>query len=82
MKTWNQVVLINLALTAVGLRVWLDPWPALGEVPLLDLVHATDPLMYAIFAAVYIATPGLAVFIAGLLAFSILADMARALAPG
>ena len=71
MKTWSQVILVNLALTAVGLRVWLDPWPALGEVPLLDLVHATDPLMYAIFAAVYIATPGLAVFLAGLLAFSI-----------
>ena len=71
MKTWSQVILVNLALTAVGLRVWLDPWPALGEVPLLDLVHATDPLMYAIFAAVYIATPGLAVFIAGLLALSI-----------
>ena len=38
MKTWSQVILVNLALTAVGLRVWLDPWPALGEVPLLDLV--------------------------------------------
>ena len=44
MKTWGQVILVNLALTAVGLRVWLDPWPALGEVPLLDLVLATDPL--------------------------------------
>ena len=32
MKTWSQVILVNLALTAVGLRVWLDPWPALGEV--------------------------------------------------
>ena len=71
MKTWSQVILINLALAAVGLRVWLDPWPALGEVALLDLIHATDPFMYAIFAAVYIATPGLAVFIAGLLALSI-----------
>lgn len=29
---------------ASALRVWLDPWPALGEVPLLDLVYATDPL--------------------------------------
>ena len=71
MKTWSQVVLVNLALTAVGLRVWLDPWPAFGEVALLDLVHATDPLMYAVFAAVYISTPGFAVFIAGLLALSI-----------
>ena len=44
MKTWSQVILVNLALTAVGLRVGLDPWPALGEVPLLDLVLATDPL--------------------------------------
>ena len=27
-KTWAHVVLINLALTAVGLRLWLDPWLA------------------------------------------------------
>ena len=66
MKTWSQVILVNLALTAVGLRLWLDPWPAVGEVALLDLVRATDPVMYAVFAGVYIATPGLAVFIAGL----------------
>ena len=71
MKTWNQVILINLALTAVGLRVWLDPWPAPGEVALLDLIHATDPLMYSVFAAVHIVTPGLAVILAGLLARSI-----------
>ena len=42
-KTWSQVILVNLALAAVGLRAWLDPWPARGEVPLLDLVAATDP---------------------------------------
>ena len=71
MKTWSQVILVNLALTAVGLRLWLDPWPASGEVALLDLVHATDPFMYAIIAAVHIATPGLAVFLAGLLALSL-----------
>ena len=44
MKTWSQVIPVNLALTAVGLRVWLAPWPSLGKVPLLDLIHATDPL--------------------------------------
>ena len=44
MKTWSQVIPVNLALTAVGLRVWLAPWPSLGEVPLPDLIHATDPL--------------------------------------
>ena len=44
MEVWSQVVPVNLALTAVGLRVWLDPWPALGEVSLLDLVRATHPL--------------------------------------
>ena len=32
-KTWSHVVLVNLALTAVGLRLWLDPWTARGEVP-------------------------------------------------
>lgn len=26
MTTWSQVILINLALKAVGLRVWLPPW--------------------------------------------------------
>ena len=44
MKTWRQVILVNLALTAVGLGVWLDPWPAPGEVALLDLVRGTDAL--------------------------------------
>ena len=71
MKTWNHVILVNLALTAVGLRAWLDPWPAPGEVALLDLVQATDPFMYAVFAAVHLVTPGLAVVLAGLLAHSI-----------
>ena len=35
MKTWSQVIPVNFALTAVGLRVELDPWPALEEVPRL-----------------------------------------------
>ena len=63
LKTSTQVVLINLALTAAGLRAWLSPWPAPGEVALLDLVRATDPFMYALFAGLYIAAPGLAVLI-------------------
>ena len=71
MKTWNRAILINLALTAVGLRVWLDPWPAPGEVALLDLVRTTDPVMYGVFAGVYVLTPGLAVFLAGLLCLSV-----------
>ena len=71
LKTWNQVILMNLALTAVGLRVWFTPWPAPGEDALLDLVRETDPLMYATCAAVYLAAPGLAVFIAGLLGLSV-----------
>ena len=44
MKTCSQVILVNLAVTAVGLRVWLDPWPALGEVAQFDLVRDTDPV--------------------------------------
>ncbi len=44
MKTWGQVILVNLALTVVGFRVWLDPWFSLGDVSLPDLVLATDPL--------------------------------------
>ena len=82
MKTWSQVILVNLALTAVGLRVWLDPWPALGEVALLDLVHATDPFMYAVFAAVYIATPRLGRLYCRPAGPFNLADMAGPLAPG
>ena len=37
LKAWTQVVLLNLALTAVGLRAWLFPWPAPGLVALLHL---------------------------------------------
>ena len=29
MKTWTWVVLLNPALTAVGLQAWLSPWPCL-----------------------------------------------------
>ena len=36
MKSWNQVILLNLALTAVGLRGWLAPWPPPGKVALLE----------------------------------------------
>lgn len=28
LKTWTWVVVLNLALTAVGLWAWLSPWPA------------------------------------------------------
>ena len=38
MKTWSHVILVNLALTAVGLRVWLDPWPTTPEDESLSLV--------------------------------------------
>ena len=41
MKTWSKVIFVNLALTAVGLWVWLDPRPTLGKVALFDLGHAT-----------------------------------------
>ena len=71
LKTWTPVVLLNLALTAVGLRVWLSPWPAPGEVALLDLIRATDPFMHALFAGVYIAAPGLAVLIVSAVTLSI-----------
>ena len=50
LKTWNQVILVNLALAAVGLRTWFTPWPAPGDDALLDLVRETDPLMHHIFA--------------------------------
>ncbi len=49
MKTWGQVIAVNLALTAVGVQVRLPPWPARGEVALPDLVGATDPFMHTLF---------------------------------
>ncbi len=42
-KTWRQVILVNLALAAVALPVRLDPWSAPGEVALLDLVREPIP---------------------------------------
>ena len=71
METWSQVILVNLALAAVALRVWLDPWPAPGECALLDLVRATDPVMHALSAGVYIAATGLAFLVVSLVALSI-----------
>ena len=71
MKTWRQVILVNLALTAVGLRTWLDPWTAPEEVALLDLIHATDPVMHAIFTGVHIGATGLAFLMVSMVALSI-----------
>lgn len=48
-KTWSQFIAVNLALTAVGVKVRLPPWPARGEVALPDLVRATDPSMVTLF---------------------------------
>ena len=50
MNTWTQLLLIISALAAVALRMWLFPWPASGEVALLDLVRATDPFMCSLCA--------------------------------
>lgn len=50
MKTWTQVLLTTLALKAVAVRIWLFPWPVLGEVARPDLVRATDSFMHAHFA--------------------------------
>ena len=44
LKTRTQVVLLILARIVAGLRPWLSPRPAQGEVALLGLVRATDPL--------------------------------------
>ena len=71
MKTWRQVILVSLALTAAGLQAWLSPWLAPGEVALLDLVRATDPVMHALFAGIYIAATGLAFLIVSLVTLSI-----------
>ena len=59
LKTWTRVVLLNLALIAAGLRAWLSPWPAPGEVALPDLVGATDPLGQVTRPIVHQDTPAL-----------------------
>ena len=71
MRTWRQVTLVNLALTAAGLQAWLSPWLAPGEVALLGLVRETDPFMHTLFASVYIAATGLGVLIVSLVTLSI-----------
>ena len=59
LKTWTRVVLLNLALIAAGLRAWLSPWPAPGEVALPDLVGATDPVGQVTRPVVHQDTPAL-----------------------
>ena len=78
LKTWTQVVMLILALITAGLRAWLSPWPTPGEVALLDLVRATDPLMHDLFTGVYIAAPGLAVLIVSVITLVHLATFSAA----
>ena len=41
----QRVVLLNLAWNGAGCRACLPPWPAPGEIALLNLARATDPLV-------------------------------------
>ena len=77
MKTWNQVILVNLALTAVGLWVWLDPWPAPGETALPDLVGATDSLGQVTRPVVHQDTPALEQVRAGIGRLDLVPDHMR-----
>ena len=57
LKSRTRVVLLNLALMAVGLRTWFSPWLPLSAVTLLALARATDPYRHARIAGVPVAAP-------------------------
>ena len=57
LKSRTQVVLLNLALMAAGLRTWFSPWLPFSEVALLALARATDPYRHTRIAGVHIAAP-------------------------
>ena len=70
MRPWT-LVLIGVALTAAGVRVFLAPFPGTGDNPYLDLVAYHDPGLHTVIRVWYHIAPGIAVFLAGSIGLSV-----------
>ncbi len=70
MRPWT-LVLIGVALAAAGARVFLAPFPGMGDNPYLDLIAYHDPLLHRVIRAWYHIAPGVAVLLAGSIGLSV-----------
>ena len=70
MRPWT-LVLIGVALVAVGARLFLAPFPHTGDNPYLDLIAYHDPPLHRLIRAWYHIAPGIAVLLAGSIGLSV-----------
>ena len=70
MRPWT-LVLIGVALVALGWRAFLAPFPAPGGNPYLDLIAHHDPGLHRVIHLWYFLAPGVAVLLAGSITLSV-----------
>ncbi|MXX35181.1 MAG: type IV secretion system DNA-binding domain-containing protein [Gemmatimonadales bacterium] len=70
MRPWT-LVLIGVALMALGWRAFLAPFPGPGGNPYLDLIADRDPGLHRAIHLWHFLAPGVAVFLAGSIALSV-----------
>ncbi len=70
MRPWT-LVLIGIALLALGWRAFLAPFPPPGGNPYLDLIADRDPGLHRVIHLWHFLTPGVAVLLAGSIALSV-----------
>ena len=60
--SWRVVAAFFLALIALAWSLWARPFPAPGDVPLLDLIEFEDPGFHTVIRAWYLLMPSVMVF--------------------
>ena len=70
MRPWT-LVLIGIALLALGWRAFLAPFPPPGGNPYLDLIADRDPGLHRVIHLWHFLAPGVAVLLAGSIALSV-----------
>ena len=68
---WRHVVLVLAGTAAVIWRTRYDPFPRLGDNPVLDLIAYHDPTLHAVIESWHYGAPGAAVLLAGLVSLSV-----------
>ena len=60
--SWRLVIAVFLALIALAWSLWARPFPAPGDVPILDLIAFEDPGFYAVIRTWHLLMPSVMAF--------------------
>ena len=60
--SWRLVIAVFLALIALAWSLWARPFPASGDVPILDLIEFEDPGFYAVIRTWHLLMPSVMAF--------------------